>query len=177
MLRAVLAHARNRTLFLVGPQLLLVPTTTAANLPATLLSLDSAPQADVFVPNELPDDIHPTLVRGQIVVEFVRNLIQRGQPSPGHGWEVVMFVVQPNVVGEKVEYAIVGVCFRDGDLVRLVQRLLVGLLEYVVLSDEVSCAWVQRPCQEAAQNHVSKCLPANKLYERIIEDDLSDDVE
>jgi hypothetical protein len=158
-------------------QVLLVPAAATTNPPSTFFSLHTGPQADVLVQNELPNYVHPARVRRQIVVELVRDLVQFGEARPRHSREVVVLVVQSNVVREEVEHAVVRVCLRDRDLVRCVQSVLVGLLEYVVLCDEVSGTRVQRACQEAAQDHVSDRLSTNEPYERVIEDELGDDVE
>ena len=173
----LLPHTWDGTLLLVSTQLLFVPTTATADLPSALLSLDSTPQTDVFVPNELPDDIHPAFVRWQVIVKLVRDLVQFVQTRPRHGRKVVVLIVQADVVGEEVEHAVVRVRLRDRNLVGLVQCLLVWLLEDVMLCDEMACTRVQRSCQEATQNHVSKGFSTDGLYEGVVEDELCDDVE
>jgi hypothetical protein len=73
----------------------------------TLLSLHTAPEADFLVQNELPNDLHPTVVARQVAVELIRDLVQLPQPGPGNSREVVVFVVQTHVVGQDVQNAVV----------------------------------------------------------------------
>jgi hypothetical protein len=44
-------------------------------------------------------------------VKLARDAMERMQSCPGDGWEIVMFVMQADVVGEAVEGPIVGVGF------------------------------------------------------------------
>jgi hypothetical protein len=168
---------RNASLVLVVAQLLLGPGAGRTDLASALLALHAAPQTDVLIHNELPHDVDPALVHGQLVVELVRDPVELGEPGPRDGREVVMLVVQTNVVGEKVKDAVVRVRLGDGDLVRGVRRVLLGLLEDVVLGDEVAGTGMQRPGKEAAQNQVGQCLSTGELHEGVVEGQLNNDVE
>jgi len=175
--RRDLSHTRNRTLFLVMAQLFLVPSTTSAHFPATLLSLDPAPQTNILVPDKLPHDVNPALVYRQVVVELVRDAIERGQAGPRNRREVVVLVVQADIIREEVECAVVRVRLGQGDFVRGVGGVLVRLLEDVVLGDEVAGAGVQRAREEAAQDQVAERPSARKLHQCVVEGELHDDVE
>lgn len=168
---------RNAALPLIVAQLLLGPAAASTDLASTLLALHPAPQADVLVHDKLPHDVHPALVHGQLVVEFVRDAVQFGEPGPRDGGEVVVLVVQADVVREEVEDAVVRVRLGDGNLVRGVRCGLLGLLEDVVLGDEVAGAGVQRAGKEAAENQVGQCLAACEVHEGVVEGQLDNDVE
>lgn len=172
-----LQDARDGPLLLIRAQLLLVPSTSTANLPASLLPLDSAPQADVLVPDELPKHVYPALVLGEILVEVVRDPVESGQARPRDGWKVMMFVVKTNVVRQHVERPIVRVRFRQWDLVRRVRSVLVRLLKNVVLGDEMACAGMQRSSQEAAHDKVSQRSSTCVLYQGVVKCQLDGNVQ
>lgn len=154
-----------------------------ADLPTTLLPLHTAPQTDLLVQDELPDNLNPAVVAGQVAVEFVRNLVELPQASPGNGGEVVVLVVQANVVGEQVQRAIVGErLWWRGELGFLALR--VGVLlrarvlrEDVVLGDEVACYWVKGACQEGAQDEVAESFAADVGHDEVVEGELDGNVE
>lgn len=158
-------------------QIFLVPTAAATNPPSALFSLHARPQADVLIPDELPDDVDPALVHRQIIIKLMRDLVELRKARPRHGREVVVLVVESDIVCEEVEDAVVGVCLRDWDLVRWVRGVLGRLLKDVMLGDEVACTGMERASQEAAQDQVSDRFSADKLDECIVEEELGDDVE
>lgn len=156
----------------------------SADFPATLLSLNTAPKADFLVQDELPDDLDPAVVAGQVAVELVGNLVELPQTRPGDGGEVVVLVVQTHVVREQVQPAVVGEgLWRRGCLGFLALFLVLLLLragvlgEHVVLGDEVAGNWVQRACEERAQDEVSNGLASDVLNDQVVEDELYGDVE
>lgn len=96
-------HTRDLSPFpLIRTQFLLSPPLPTTNLSPALLPLNSTPQADLLVPHKLPYHPHPALMVWQILIEFLRHLVQRGETRPWNGGEVVVFVVQADVVSEEV---------------------------------------------------------------------------
>lgn len=172
-----LEYTGNATLCLVVAKLFLAPAHAGTDLAAALLPLHSTPQTDILVHDKLPHDVDPALVHGQLVVEFVRDAVQLGEPGPRDRREVVVLVVQADVVGEEVENAVVRVRLRDGDLVRRVRGVLLGLLEDIVLGDEVAGAGVQRAGQKAAQDQICQRFSSCKLDEGVVKGELDDNVE
>ena len=114
---------------------------------------------------------------GQLIVELVGDAVQLRQPGPRDRGEVVMLVVQTNVVCEVIENAVVGVGLWDGDFVGGVGCVLLGLLENVVLGDEVAGAGVQRAREEAAQDEVCQRFASCELDQGVVEGQLDNDVE
>lgn len=154
-----------------------MPPAPSANLPPTLFSLDSAPETDILVPHKLPHYVHPALVLWEFVVEFVRNAVQSRQSRPRDGGEVVVLVVQANVVGEEIEWSIVRVRLREGDLVGRIGVVFVWLFEDVMLGDEMAGTGVQRACEKTAHDKIPQRPSSREAYEGVIEGELGDDVE
>lgn len=157
----------------------------AADFPPTLGALDTAPQPDLTVPYELPDDTDPALVIRQIVVELVSDTIELRQSGPRHGREIVVLVMQSDVVGEVVQHAVVAECLRDGDVFPVDTggdfgrglALDIRAVEDVVLCDEVAGAGVERAREEGGEYQVLEGLLAAGLDQHIVECYLHDDVE
>lgn len=84
--------------------LFLLPST---NFSSSFLALDSAPQTNFLVQDELPDNTNPATVVRQILVEFLGNLVDLPESGPRNGREIVMLVVQTDVVGQVVERSVV----------------------------------------------------------------------
>ena len=59
----------------LGLKFRLLPLSSAANEAPTFLPLDSALNANVLVPDEPPQRIGPAVMLGEVVVEFMGNLI------------------------------------------------------------------------------------------------------
>jgi hypothetical protein len=119
----------------------------------------------------------------QIAVKLIRNLVQLPQPSPRHGREVVVLVVQADVVREQVQHAIVRESLRWRRQLRFL-ALLVGFLQRarvlckdVVLGDEVACDGVQGAGEEGAQDEVAESFAADVLHEEVVDGELHEDVE
>ena len=116
---------------------------------STFLSLHATPETDLFIQDELPDDLHPAVVARQITIELIRDLVKLPQPGPRDRREVVVLVVQTHVVGQDVQNTVVRERLwwrRQLGLLALLVRLLQGarvLCENVVLGDEVACYGVQ----------------------------------
>ena len=88
-----------------------------------------------------------------------------------------MLVVQANVVGEEVEGSVVRVCLGQGDLVGRAGGVLVRLLEYIVLGDEVAGAGVQGAGEEGGEDEVGERLAAEHAHDEDVKGDLRGDVE
>jgi hypothetical protein len=80
-----------------------------------LLTLDTAPERNIGIGDKLIDDVAPALVSREGLIELARDLAQFPETCPGHGWKVVVLVVQAYIVGKEVEDAVVGVGFWGGD--------------------------------------------------------------
>jgi len=113
----------------------------------------------------------------QVFVKVVRDTVQRVEARPGDRREVVVLVVQTDVVGEEVERSVVRVGLGKWDLVGGVRRVLLGLLENVVLGDEVACARMERSGEKAAHDQVAQCPSSCESNEREVESQLYNDVE
>lgn len=137
-----------------------------------LLPLDAAADTDAVVKDELPDDVGPAAVLGQVVVELAGDLVELGQAGPGHGGEVVVLVVQADVVGEEVADAVVAVRLGDGHLVARVPLRRRHRRVDVVLRDEVARQRVQRAGEERRQQEVQQRLSAQRLQDDQVEDHL-----
>lgn len=159
-----LPHTGNRTLLLITPQFLLCPSASRADLPTALRPLHPTPQTDVLVPDELPNNIYPALMAGQLVVKFMRDAVKHGQSRPWYGGEIVMLVMQTHVVGKDIERSIVRERLRKWDPVLRVPCCGGLLLENVVLGDEVARTGVQRAGQERAQKQVYQRLSPNIFH-------------
>lgn len=144
---------------------------------STFLSLHATPETDLFIQDELPDDLHPAVVARQITIELIRDLVKLPQPGPRDRREVVVLVVQTDVIGEEVERSVVRVGLGKWDLVGGVRRVLFWLLENVVFGDEVACDRVQGAGEEGAQDEVAERLAADVLHEEVVDGKLHEDVE
>jgi len=72
-------------------------------------ALDPVEWAHVVAQDVVPNDAHPGVALGQVVVKLGRSLLERGQLGPGHVGEVVVLVVVADVPREDVEPAVVRV--------------------------------------------------------------------
>lgn len=118
----------------------------------------------------------------QRVVEFLGNLVQLPQTRPRHRREIMVLVVQPDIVREEVQRAVVRERLRrrrqlHGGGRRGVTGLWWLPLEDVVLGDEVASAGVQRAGEERRREKVIEGVPAPHLDEGVVEGKLHDDVE
>ena len=164
------------------------------DLPPPLRPLNPTPKPDPLIQNKIPQHTHPTAVARQVLVELAGRIVQRVQPRPRHGGEVVVLVVEADVVGQDVQGAVVGVglvwlggcreggggcvggrgaLLRGGELRRRQRRAL----EDVVLGDEMAGAGVQAPREEGAEDEVAKCAAAHGLDDCVVEGYLRGDVE
>ena len=148
-----------------------------SNLPPTSFPLHPTPQPDLLVPDELPYHPRPILMVRQIGVEFIRDLVQRGQSTPRDSREIVMFVMQAHIISQKVQRAIVGECLRDRRQFGRVPSVRGLFLEHVMLRDEMRRARVQRAGQEGTHDQVHQRVRAEPADYGGVEDDLGDDVE
>lgn len=99
--------------------------------------------------------------------------MQSRQSAPRDSWEVVVFIVESNVVGEEVQRTIVREGLRNGNTLLGVSCALAderSLVEDVVLGDEVSGAWVKRSCEETAQDEISDRFTAPCLDDDVVEE-------
>lgn len=150
---------------------------------STFLSLHATPETDLFIQDELPDDLHPAVVARQITIELIRDLVKLPQPGPRDRREVVVLVVQTHVVGQDVQNTVVRERLwwrRQLSLLALLVRFLQGarvLCENVVLGDEVACYGVQGAGEEGAQDEVAERLAADVLHEEVVDGKLHEDVE
>ena len=151
----------------------------STHLAPTLLPLHSTAHAHLLIPDELPNDIHPALMPGQILIELLGNLIHGRQPTPRHGREIMVLIVQPHVPGEKVQRAVVRVRLRHRrlELGARIARLARQVREDVVLGDEVAGEGVQTSREEAGEDEVQQGVSASVLDEGDVKGDLHDDVE
>ena len=95
---------------------------------------------------------------GQLVVKFMRNLVDGVQARPRNSRKVVVFVVQPDIVRDPVERAVVGKGLGHGDIVRgIALRGRDGFVD-VVLCDEVACDGVEAACEEGGEEEVEDCV-------------------
>jgi hypothetical protein len=119
-------------------------------------------------------------VSGQVLVEFLCNLVDLPESGPRNSREIVVLVVQTNVVGQVVEGSVVRESLGNQNTLFRVARLLVlkrRTVENVVFGDEVASHGVQRSGQETAQNEVSNSLAAPRLDKDVIEQQLNNNVE
>jgi len=107
-------------------------------------------RAHAGVKDEVPDDLDPAGVVGQVVVVLGRQLLDLGQLVVGDVGEVVVLVVVANVVQDEVEGPVVGV----GGL---------ALGEDIVLGDKVAGQRVKAQRHQRARNHVDNWLDTPKL--------------
>jgi hypothetical protein len=163
----------------LGLNFLVRPIRSSSNETSTLLPLDTASHADILVQDELPDNVDPAVVARQILVKLLCHLPHGGQTSPWDGGKVVVLVVQTDVVGEPVQWAVVGEGLRDGDVVLGVALLGSDALVDVVLGDEVACERVQATGEEAGQEEIENWLDrrAREEVEGQVEGKLHNDVE
>lgn len=157
-----------------------LPTTSTTQLPlltptpnntTTLRPLHPTPKTNITVQNERPDHPHPAPVAGQRLVELARDGVQLVQSGPGDCGKIVVLVVQAHVVGEDIQWAVVGVCLRRGEGVQWMWSGCFGsgfglqlregfgpavlhVREEVVLGDEVAGAGVQGSGEEGAGEQV-----------------------
>ena len=123
-------------------------STPTAHHPSTDLPLDPAPHTNLLIKDELPNHMRPAAMLRQSLVELAGNLVQLWQSGPRNGREIVMFVVQPDVISNPVQWTIVTERLRHRDLVRRVARLGGDLFVDVVLCDEVAGCGVQTAGEE-----------------------------
>lgn len=171
----MISYVKTRTASVLN--LFFLPST---NFSASFLALDSAPQTNFLVQDELPDDTNPAAVVGQVLVKLLGNLVDLPKSGPGDGGEVVVLIVQANVVGQEVEGSVVRESLGDRDTVLGVARLLVlkrSTIENVVLGDEMAGYRVQGSCKETAQDEVSYCFSSPRLNQNIVEQELDSNVE
>lgn len=155
----------------------LLPADGATDKTAAVLALDAAVHADIVVPDEAPDGVHPALVAGQLVIELAGDAVDLVQAGPGDGGKVVVLVVQADVVGDPVERAVVGKGLGDGDPVgRVTLGRGDGLVD-VVLGDEVAGDGVQAAGEEGGEDQVEEGVPRGVADEEHVEADLDGDVE
>lgn len=67
-----------------------------------ILSLTSRPQPRIIAQDKSNGHHRPTFVSGQAIIELWRHLPQLGQPSPGYGGEIMMFVMISDIVRQDV---------------------------------------------------------------------------
>lgn len=114
---------------------------------------------------------------GQRVIEVRGDALELGQAGPGHGGEVVVLVVQADVVGEPVEWAVVGEGLRDGDVVLRVLLLRSDGLVDIVFGDEVACKGVEAAGEEGGNEEVEDRFDRGReVDEGGVEADLDGDV-
>lgn len=93
-----------------------------------------------------------------------------------------MFIVQADVVGKDVEWAIVGVCFwnrREVGRLAHGSRLAVDvtLVVHIMLRDEMTRAWMQRSCQERTEDEICKRPRSEPSHDGHVKGDLRHDIE
>ncbi len=139
-IRSSLYTRNTSSLRLIRAQLILPPT---AHFPSTLLPFDSAPQTHLLIPDELPNHPSPTFVVRQIRIEILCYLMQSWQSCPRDSWEIMMLIMQPHIVGEHIQWPVVGKRLRHRHQTAGVLRALGLLVEHVMLRNEVSSTRVQ----------------------------------
>lgn len=114
---------------------------------------------------------------GKRLVKLLCNVIHSVKSRPGNGREVVVLIVQPDIVGQNVERAVVGKGLWNGDLVvRVPLRRGDGLVD-VVLGDEVAGQGVQAAGEEGGEQQVEEGVDGSEAEEEDVKGDLGDDVE
>lgn len=116
---------------------------------------------------------------GQILIELLGNLINRRQPAPRHGWEIMVLIVQPHVPGKEVQRAVVRVRLRHRrlELRARVPRLARQVREDVMLGDEVASERVQTSREEAGEDEIQERVSASIFHQDDVERDLHRDIE
>lgn len=128
------------------------PLSPPANLPPTLLPLNSTRQPHLRIPYELPNDANPALMLRQISIELLSHLMQRRQSRPGHSREVMVLIMQAHIIRQRVQGAIIRIRLRDRDIRGGIARPSRLLLEDVVLGDEMACAGMERAGEERGED-------------------------
>ena len=121
-------------------------------------------RAHVLVEDEVPDNLDPGRVVGEVVVVLGGQALDLGQARVGDVGEVVVLVVVAHVEEDKVERAVVGVR---------------GLppAEQVVLRDEVAGQRVQPQPQQGPGHQVHQRLQAEGGEDDVVEGELADEVD
>lgn len=114
---------------------------------------------------------------GKRLVKLLCNVIHSVKSSPWNGREIVVLVVQPDIVGQDVEGAVVGKGLWNGDLVVGVPLSRGDGLVDVVLGDEVAGQRVQAAGKEGGEQQVEESVDRSEAEEEDVKGDLGDDVE
>lgn len=72
-----------------------------------VLSLDTSPKTPLTMEDESWDSHWPGVADWQWLVKLRSNLSELVKTGPWNSWEIVMLVVETDIVGEEVQWAVV----------------------------------------------------------------------
>ena len=88
-----------------------------------------------------------------------------------------MLVVQSHIIGKHIQRPVIRKGLWNGHKIAGFFCALRLWVEHIVLGDKMACARMQRAGKEGARDEVYQGLTASKTQEKVIEEQLGDDIE